>query len=270
MPIPSIVELESMYAHEFYQKIKPDYIKKDESELPFWNITFDDKLDTIEQKIQKKNKSILDVGCGAGFFLQRAKKRGWNVTGIEPSISAVEYAQSRGLNVIKTIFELYYKSTKEKFDAIHLNFVLEHTRDATNICESCFDLLKPNGVICIEVPNDFNKLQNIVLKKLKKSPYWIDREHINYFSFDSLTTLLKKTGFQSYYAESTFPLEMFILFGSNYLNNEKIGQKIHSMRMNFEMILSSSNYNSLKRELYAYFAKQGLGRAIIMYAQKTK
>ena len=268
MPIPSIDELESMYVHDFYQKIKPDYIKKDESELPFWNITFDDKLDTIEQKIRKKNKNILDVGCGAGFFLQRAKKRGWNVTGIEPSIQAVEYAQSRGFNVIKTIFESYYKSTNDKFDSIHLNFVLEHTRDATNICESCFNLLKPKGVICVEVPNDFNMLQHIVLKKSKKPPYWIDREHVNYFSFDSLANLLKKTGFHPYYVESTFPLEMFMLFGLNYLNNEKIGQKIHSMRMNFEMTLSSTNHNSLKRKLYAYFAKQGLGRAIIMYAQK--
>jgi len=79
---------------------------------------------------------------------------------------------------------------------------------------------------------------------------------------------LKKTGFTPFYAESTFPLELFLLFGFDYINNDKIGRKIHSMRMKFDSLLHSSNNNKLKREIYSSFANMGIGRTIVVYAKK--
>lgn len=269
-PIPLVKKLEKMYTHKFYQEIKPNYIKKDESENLYWNITFDDKLDTIERKIRKENRTILDIGCGPGFFLKRAKERGWITTGIEPSTEAANHAEKQGLNILRTFFENYNFSTHTKFDAIHSKFFLEHITDPLKICKSCFNLLNPGGVICFEVPNDFNTLQKIVVEKLKKPHYWISHpDHINYFSLMSLTKLLKKVGFKIFYAEATFPLELFLLFGLDYVNNDKVGRKIHSMRMNFESVLFSSGNNNLKRNLYNFLVKQGLGREIIVYAQKS-
>ena len=84
----------------------------------------------------------------------------------------------------------------------------------------------------------------------------------------SLQNLLKKTGFTPFYAESTFPLEFFLLFGLDYINNDKIGSKIHSMRMKFDSLLHSSNNNQLKRDIYSSFANMGIGRAIVVYAKK--
>ena len=91
--------------------MKPIYIKKDESEKDYWNITFDDKIDTIENKIKKKHKKILDIGCGPGFFLQRAKKRGWEVLGIEPSSKAAKYARDRGIPIYESTFESFMKKS---------------------------------------------------------------------------------------------------------------------------------------------------------------
>ena len=269
-PIPKIEELEKMYVHKFYQNLKPKYIKKDESELSYWNLTFDDKLEILEKHVKGKKKKILDIGCGAGFFLNRAKQRSWNTVGIEPSPIAAKYARSNGIEIIQTTFEKFLTQNSEKFDVIHSKFFLEHVREPETVCKSCFKILKKNGIICFEVPNDFNLLQKIVTENLKKNSYWVaPPEHINYFSPLSLQKLLKKTGFKILYTESTFPLEFFLLFGLDYLNNDKIGKKIHSMRMNFESILHSSGNNALKRELYSYLAKQGLGREIIVYAQKN-
>lgn len=268
-PIPKLDVLEKMYSHKFYEKIKPTYIKKDESEINYWNITFDDKLDTLEKKIKKKNRTILDIGCGAGFFLQRAKQRGWNVLGVEPSTMAAKYAQSKGIPIVESTFESFSSTNTIKFDVIHSKFFLEHVREPKLICKQCHDFLNPNGVICFEVPNDFNLLQKIVTEKLKKSQYWIEpTEHINYFSYHSLENLLKKIGFKPFYSEATFPLEFFLMFGFDYINNDKIGKKIHSMRMKFESLLSSTNNNQLKRHMYSNLAQMGIGREIIIYAKK--
>lgn len=268
-PRPRTIKLQEMYTHHFYQSMKPNYIKKDESELSYWNITFDDKLDVLEQRIRKKKKRILDIGCGPGFFLQRARERGWSVLGIEPSIKAANYARKNGISIIQTIFESYQNTTNDRFDAIHSKFFLEHVIDPISTCKNCFNLLNPGGVICFEAPNDFNILQKIVVKKLKKPYYWAaPPEHINYFSGDSLTRLLKKIGFEVFYIEATFPLELFLLFGLDYVRNDKVGRKIHSMRMNLETALSVTGNNELKRNLYSFLAKQGLGREIIVYAQK--
>jgi len=158
-----------MYSHKFYEKLKPHYIKKDESELDYWNITFDDKLDILEKKIKKKNRNILDIGCGPGFFLQRAKKRNWSVLGIEPSLKAAKYAKNKGISIVQSTFESYVLTNKTKFDAIHSKFLLEHVRDPLSICKQCYDILKPNGILCFEVPNDFNLLQQIVVNNLKKT-----------------------------------------------------------------------------------------------------
>ena len=268
-PIPTLEHLEKMYTHKFYQEMKPAYIKKDESEKNYWNITFDDKLEIIERTIKKKNKTILDIGCGPGFFLQRAKEKGWNVLGIEPSSVAAKYAKNSGIPIIESTFESFLLTNKEKFDAIHSKFFLEHMREPKKVCKDCYDLLNPNGIVCFEVPNDFNILQKIVTDKLNKEQYWIAPQvHINYFSMKSLQNLLKKTGFIPFYAESTFPLEFFLLFGLDYINNDKIGKKIHSMRMKFDSLLHSSSNNQLKRDLYSHFAKIGIGREIIVYAKK--
>ena len=268
-PIPKLEHLEKMYSHQFYQKIKPHYLKKDESEINYWNITFDDKLDIFNKKIKKKNKKILDIGCGGGFFLQRAKKRKFSVLGIEPSSTAAAYARSKGILIVESTFESFVKTNKEKFDVIHAKFFLEHVQNPIQICKECYKLLKPNGIICFTVPNDFNVLQKIITDKLNKKPYWIaPSEHINYFSLASLEKLLKKFKFKPFLSEASFPLELFLLFGLDYLENDKIGKKIHSMRMDFESSLFVSQNNPLKRDLYSYFAKKGIGREITIYAKK--
>ena len=133
--------------------------------------------------------------------------------------------QKMGIPVIHSILETA-KPLEKNFDAIHSKFLLEHVRNPKETCEMCYQLLGKKGVICFEVPNDFNVLQKIVVEKLKKPSYWIaPPQHINYFSLSSLSKLLEKTGFKIFYYEATFPLEFFLLFGLDYIKNDKVGRK---------------------------------------------
>lgn len=268
-PIPSDNELLSMYSKEFYQHMKPEYIHKDESELEYWNLTFDDKLDVLEKYVNKQSKSILDIGCGAGFFLMRAKTRGWDVVGIEPSEMAAEYAESHGIPIVRNLFQNLDLKEIGKFDAVHMKFFLEHTPSPAGVIQECKSLLNDNGMLVIEVPNDYNPLQDTVKKVLGKKEYWLaPPEHLNYFNFESLSRLLEKNGFSVVSKESTFPLELFLLMGHDYIGNDPVGRQKHSERMKMELYLDQAGRNEMKRKIYSFFASIGIGREAIVYGMK--
>jgi len=257
-----------MYKEEFFQHIKPNDIKKDESELDYWNITYDEKLDVLEKHLKSNTKRILDIGCGAGFFLKRAMNNGWDVVGIEPSDEAANYAQTLGIDVKKQFFQNTTSDELGKYDSIHMRFVLEHTTSPQQIIKKCHSLLNENGLLIVEVPNDYNPLQNIVKTILQKNEYWLHPPiHVNYFTFTSLRNLLQSNGFEIVSQDATFPLELFLLMGNDYIENETIGKQIHIERMNLEINLNKGN-SELKRNLYSHFAELNLGRTIILYARK--
>ena len=52
------------------------------------------RLDLIENLYPEKG-NLLDIGCGAGFFLNGAKERGWNCYGMEILSEYVKYAQKK-------------------------------------------------------------------------------------------------------------------------------------------------------------------------------
>lgn len=93
-------------------------------------------------------------------------------------------------------------------------------------------------------------------------------DHLNYFNFKSLSKILTNLKFKVIYQQSTFPLELFLLMGEDYLENEKIGKKIHQKRIKLEMNLMSQGKSEIKKQLYEKFAQIGIGRTAIIYAQK--
>ena len=282
VPLPSKKEISKLYKKQYYTKIKPHYIRKYEREIDYWNLIFDEKLDYLETKIKRKTKSILDIGSGSGFFLKRAKGKGWTVHGIEPNKIASNYSEKIGIPVINDFFQNVEIENMKKYDAINLFDVLEHVHNPTELLKKCHQLLKSRGIVVIEVPNDYNPLQKIVQKSLKKDEYWLTIltkgrnyhwaskiDHVNYFNFFSLKRLLTKLRFKVIYQQSTFPLELFLLMGDDYLKSEKIGKKIHQKRINLEMNLMIDENMRIKKEIYEKFAELGIGRTAIIFAQKT-
>jgi len=281
MPLPSELELSKLYKRKYYTKVKPNYIKKYQKEIDYWNLIFDEKLDFLETKIKAQTRSIFDIGSGSGYFLLRAKEKGWAVDGVEPNLIAADHSRKIGVPVINDFFGNMNIHTMKKFNAINLFDVLEHIHNPIEVLENCYKLLKPKGIIVIEVPNDYNPLQKIVQNTLEKEEYWLTvltksrnyhwaskMDHLNYFNFQSLNRLLKRLGFKIIYQQSTFPLELFLLMGDDYLKSEKIGKKIHQKRMNLEKRLLNQKNQYLKKELYERFAEIGIGRTAVIYAQK--
>jgi len=272
IPIPSNDDLEKIYKQEYYTKEKPQYIDHMKKDFDWWQTVYNDRYDSFENYLPSSEKTLLDVGSGTGYFLLQGKNRGWNVLGIEPNEQAAEYSRIvLGLEIIEDFLsdELALKLNKT-FDVIHMSNVLEHIPNPKILIETASKLLKKGGILCMVAPNDYNPIQETLRNVDNFAPWWVaPPHHINYFSFESLRSLIEHCGYKFLQHESTFPIEMFLLMGDNYIGNDVKGRECHSKRMSFEKKLSIAGFNEKKRKLFQSMADVGIGREIIIFAQKN-
>jgi ubiquinone/menaquinone biosynthesis C-methylase UbiE len=106
------------------------------------------KLNLVQRKLGKTG-TLLDIGTGTGDFILNAKKQGWEVKGTEPNAKAMKRAIKKGLNVASSLETI----SKEKFDAITLWHVLEHVPNLQETINMIENMLKPEGVLLVAVPN---------------------------------------------------------------------------------------------------------------------
>lgn len=96
---------------------------------------------------------LLDVGCGAGSFLQRMRAFGWTVTGLDYAADVARSVEARtGIKV--HVGSLPHPALKSQtFDAITMWHVLEHVPSPRTLIRHAASMLRPGGLLVIEVPN---------------------------------------------------------------------------------------------------------------------
>jgi len=146
-------------------------------------------------------RSILDVGCGVGVFLSVAKKRNWNVRGVDASENAAYFAMKH--------FGIEYSSTLDDFenstfDAIRISHVLEHVPEPKPFLIKLHGLLKPNGTLAIIIPNReplcatiINRLRSAFAERPKLVGAIYPDMHVLGFSTKSLSQLVAPLGFKA-------------------------------------------------------------------------
>lgn len=140
----------------------------------------------------KKSGRLLDVGCSTGFLLDEARKKGWDVYGVDLSEWAVRHAREKlGLqNVLQgTLKKASYPSNY--FDVIVLKDSIEHLTDPKGTLVEMRRILKPDGMICINTP-DVGSL----ISRILKAKWWgVKQAHLYYFDKRSLYRMLETAGF---------------------------------------------------------------------------
>jgi SAM-dependent methyltransferase len=102
--------------------------------------------------------AFLEVGCAAGAFLNAVRNEGYEVTGVELSQEASERARSDyGLNVIQGDL-LQANFPDGSFDVVYMGDVLEHLPDPLRTAREVHRILRPGGVLAVEVPAQTNTL----------------------------------------------------------------------------------------------------------------
>lgn len=133
---------------------------------------------------------LLDVGCATGDFLSVAQKH-YSVEGLELSQWSSEIAKKRGFKIHTcTINEL---PPDAKFDIVTLWGVIEHFESPKAEIEKISSVLKPGGYVCLWTGN----IDSWLARLLGKNWWYIQGQHIQFFSKKSLNRLFSDTGFKN-------------------------------------------------------------------------
>jgi len=105
---------------------------------------------------------------------------------------------------------------------------------------------------------------------LGEKPWWLaPPHHINFFNRSSLEKLVRRLDFEPLHYEVTFPMELFLLMGKNYLHDPEQGRDCHAMRKALELNLTGTGNRDVLDKLYNCFAEAGFGRhAVLMAGRK--
>ncbi len=143
---------------------------------------------------EKKVESILDVGCGEGFTLNRLKENGTGkkLEGIEYKKDAIELGKKTYPDIKITegsIYDLPYKDNS--FDLVLCTEVLEHLDDPSKALEELVRVSKK--YLVLSVPNEpFFMFAQFVRGK-NWSRFGNDIEHINHWTMFAFPKFIKKS-----------------------------------------------------------------------------
>ncbi|MCP4595905.1 class I SAM-dependent methyltransferase [Neptuniibacter sp.] len=268
-PLPSSDDLMPYYETDFFSKTKASaYLDNASDEEKNWRDgLYGDRLRLAEKYLNTNGKELLDIGCGPGRFLRVAQNSGWTIKGIEPGVAAVEYCHQQGFDVDAGFFDTVSAATLGEFDIVHSDMVLEHVPHPANFVQLVKKTLKRDGIFIISVPNDFNPFQMTLESSGNFQPWWIDRDHINYFNFDTLENLLSQNGFEVLDRLTTFPMDMFLLMGENYIDDNQLGPLCHKKRMHFDLNFEYIGLQEHRLNFYRQLAQAGMGRHAIIIAK---
>ncbi len=148
-----------------------------------------------------KNKRVLDVGCGRGQMGQLLNEHfGCIVTGLEYNHELAQEAKGYNKIIIGSAEdESVLSSIKDQFDIIICGDVLEHLRQPETPLNIFHQLLAANGRVLISVPN----VAQIRIRLMLLRGRWdyttegiMDKTHLRWFTFETLTHMVKACGWQ--------------------------------------------------------------------------
>jgi SAM-dependent methyltransferase len=110
---------------------------------------------------------LLEIGCGHGLLLDEARRRGYEVEGLELSAQAARYArETLGLPVRETALE-HATLDRGVYDAVLAVDVLEHLDDPADALAHMCGLLAPGGALLIATPDPSS-----LVARLAGSRWW--------------------------------------------------------------------------------------------------
>lgn len=155
---------------------------------------------------------LLEIGCGNGSFLEEMQRRRLHaVTGVEPSVHAVEHAPETVKPAI--INEVFHRSLfpTEAFDVVCAFHVLDHLSEPAEFIKECFRIISKQGMMIL-VCHNVDALVNKVFGEY--SPVF-DIEHIYLFNPATLRNLLEPYGFiirDEGKVTNTYPLSYWLRY----------------------------------------------------------
>jgi 2-polyprenyl-3-methyl-5-hydroxy-6-metoxy-1,4-benzoquinol methylase len=189
-PRPTHQEINEEYSAEYHiERLLRQELKREEEIEVEINKNIG-RAEEIVKQFGNKGK-LLDIGCGAGFFVACLKRYGWDITGIDVSEWASEFAREKlGLNVFTGSVEDV--KINGQFDVITLYHILEHLPHPLQSLKRVSELLADDGVLVIKGPNlaSFDRVWHSKNWRRYDLPF-----HLYHFTPQTYQMILEKAGF---------------------------------------------------------------------------
>jgi SAM-dependent methyltransferase len=198
-PQPSFEEVLKYYSNDYFTKRSDRgydnyYSEKIRIEIERVFVMNLKDLDffTYEDSLTNE-RSTIDIGCAAGYFVSFMKNRGWNSKGIEIAKEPVDFARNvLGLEIYQEDFLEWDRNQNFKFDLITLWASIEHLHKPKETLEKIYLHLKPKGRMLLSTCR-YGLLATIM------GPNWRFfnvPEHLYYYSLNGISNLAQNIGFK--------------------------------------------------------------------------
>lgn len=185
---------------EFYRIDNQARTQTGKPEMELWRQKT--ALDTVRRiawvrSLSSDPCSILDIGCGYGFFVDGLTQLTYQALGIDINEERLELARStlQGKFLNAQIDEVFIAKHQKSYDIVTVFHVLEHLRQPVAFLRDCTSLLAPGGYLLIEVPNANDAL--VTENKAYRAFYW-QRAHLSYFDATRLELGLRRAGLRKF------------------------------------------------------------------------
>jgi SAM-dependent methyltransferase len=190
--LPTEEELKAHYSLDYFKgnQAKFGYVDY-AAEEPFNLATFKPKAAALRRRHPAGGR-ILDIGCATGGFLGLMGED-WDRRGVELSAELVAAnPPPPGVKVWVGRFE-DYPAAEGPFDAVTLWDALDHVRDPRATLEKARRVIKTGGTLAITQGDRASLFARLL------GPRWhiyIPPTHLTWWTRESLTRLLRETGFE--------------------------------------------------------------------------
>lgn len=182
----------------------------------------------IEEFLSSKGR-LLEIGSSFGTLLNKIRKSGWEVTGIEPRDHACEIARSKyGLNVINSTFQ--EAGIKDySFDVVLLLHVIEHLPNPAEGLSQICKMIRPGGLLVLETP----RYDTLWFKLLKRRERSVIKDHKYYFTRRTIRALVThRSEFEVLQLDSvgrTVTLDRLCYYAAKFIKSKHAARLITSV-----------------------------------------
>ncbi len=194
-PMPGDEEIAGFYPHQYWwntSKAQANATLKKLESL-YRRLALRDHISFIVRAARnRQGLNLLDVGCGPGTLLGLLKDRGFRTLGLDFSAEAAHVAEvENGVRVVVGSLE-QAAFPDQSFDIVTLFHVMEHVTNPRSILAEVARILKPEGVVVLQVPN----IDSFQFRAFGARWYGLDiPRHVIDYSKHSMLKLLGDSGF---------------------------------------------------------------------------
>jgi len=228
-----------------YVKDVKEHTKKDDFTLEDWDC--DNILSLLPPSTNPNNFKLLEIGCGTGVFLDKAKKHGFDCYGLELSEYAANFVRNMGIPVeTKSIEDANYPPNS--FDVVVMREVIEHLPHPLESLQTIHSWLKPGGVLFMATGN-YDCPERI----LRKSDwfYFMPEGHLNIFSNRTMCNYLQKVGFRKIDVTNQGDKLMEMLRSKNIITSGEAKPRNIFKRLVFLSVRGVNHFISSGMRIYA-------------------